>query len=303
MTTNGKEIGLCQIGLCQIGLRLLAALRHLRSGRVRTGVTIVAQGLCLGLLVASFIPRQAAAADDGTDLSRPLSANGSVAAPSANGTQLMVAHHPKLANFEQAPASRDTRHVANWVVDSGDNRRMPFAIVDKRDAQVFVFDADGRLRGAAPALLGLARGDDSVPGIGDRKLSSIRPEERTTPAGRFVAALGRNARGEDILWIDYDGAVSMHRVIATKDRLKRLATPTPLDNRISYGCINVPTKFYENVVRPAFTGTDGIVYVLPETKLASKVFASYDVEEKHARGHTAGQPVPAQVASGAARNN
>jgi len=292
MTTNGKEVR----------LRLLAALQHLRSGRVHTGVAIVAKGLYFGLLAASFIPQQTAAADNATPLSRPLSADGGVAAPSTDGTQLMVAHHSKLANFEQARASGDARHVANWVVDSGDNRRMPFAIVDKRDAQVFVFDADGRLRGAAPALLGLARGDDSVPGIGNRKLSSIRPDERTTPAGRFVAALGSNARGEEILWIDYDGAVSMHRVIATKNRLARLATPTPLDNRISYGCINVPTKFYENVVRPAFTGTNGIVYVLPETKPASKVFASYDVEEKHAREQAASQAVPAQVASGAARN-
>src|SRR5674476_1663356 len=62
---------------------------------------------------------------------------------------------------------------------------------------------------SARALLGSALGDDSVPGIGDRKLSSIRPEERTTPAGRFVAALGLNLGGAEILWVDYDGAVSM----------------------------------------------------------------------------------------------
>ena len=114
-------------------------------------------------------------------------------------------------------------------------------------------------------------------------MSSIRPEEKTTPAGRFVAALGGNMRGEDVLWVDYDGAVSMHRVLTTNPkerRLQRLATPTPLDNRISFGCINIPAKFYENVVRPAFTGTDGIVYVLPETRSAREVFASYDVEER-----------------------
>lgn len=167
--------------------------------------------------------------------------------------------------------------MADWVVDSGDSRGMPFAIVDKTDAKVFVFDAQRRLRGVAPALLGLARGDDSVPGIGDRKLSDIRPEERTTPAGHFVAMLGDNMRGEDVLWVDYDGGVSMHRVITTNPaerRVQRLATATPLDNRISYGCINIPAKFYENVVRPAFTGTTGIVYVLPETRSAREVFAS-----------------------------
>ena len=172
--------------------------------------------------------------------------------------------------------------MADWVVDSGDNYGMPFAIVDKKDAKVFVFDADGRLRGAAPVLLGLARGDDSIPGIGDRELSDIRPEERTTPAGRFVASLGYNFHGKDILWVDYNGAVSLHRVISTKPserRLQRLATPTALDNRISYGCINVPAKFFNNVVSPVFTGTNGIVYVLPETRSISETFALYyDVE-------------------------
>ena len=181
--------------------------------------------------------------------------------------------------------------MADWVVDAGDNhaadpRSLPFVIVDKKDAKVFVFDAQGQLRGAAPALLGLARGDDAVPGIGSRELSDIRAEEKTTPAGRFVAVLGGNMRGEDVLWVDYAGAVSMHRVLTTNPkerRLQRLATPTPLDNRISYGCINIPAAFYENVVRPAFTGTHGIVYVLPETKSAREVFASYDLWQKRAR--------------------
>jgi len=105
--------------------------------------------------------------------------------------------------------------------------------------------------------------------------------------------------------IDYDGAVSMHRVVkgTLKDRrAERLATPTPLDNRISYGCINVPVKFFDNVVLPAFTGTNGIVYVLPETQSASKVFASYDVGD-YARLQTASQPVSAQVAAGTAARN
>ena len=133
-------------------------------------------------------------------------------------------------------------------------------------------------------------------------MSSIRPEERTTPAGRFVAALDRNAHGKEILWVDYDAAISMHPVVTSKPeerRAQRLATPTPLDNRISYGCINVPAKFFDNVVRPAFFGTNGIVYVLPETRPARDVFASYDVDE-HALLQSASQAVPAPVASPAA---
>jgi hypothetical protein len=236
---------------------LVARLRQI-PGRMRALAASIARGLCSGLLAAGLTLQPAAATDD--------------AAPAA--------HRPKRADFEQESASRDARHVADWVVDSSDSRKLPFVIVDKTEAKVFVFDADGRLRGTAPALLGLARGDDAVPGIGKRTLSSIRPEERTTPAGRFVAALDRNIHGKEILWVDYDTAISMHPVLTTKPeerRAQRLATATPLDNRISYGCINVPAKFFENVVRPAFTGTNGIVYVLPETRSPREVFASYDV--------------------------
>jgi hypothetical protein len=216
-------------------------------------------------------------------LNRALPANEGAAAPVILNTPHTEARRPKRANFEREHASRDARYVAAWVVDSGDSKRMPFAIVDKTDAKVFVFDADGHLHGATAALLGLAAGDDSVPGIGERAVSGIRPEERTTPAGRFVAELGHNLRGETTLWVNYDEGFAMHALRAANPnerRPQRLATPTPLDNRISYGCIIVPVRFFDNVVRPALTGTKGVVYVLPETKLASEVFASYDVDER-----------------------
>jgi hypothetical protein len=238
--------------------------------------------LCLGLLAVSFTPYRVEAADKTMQLSNPirsLPAYEVAVAPLPNEMRPVAELRSKRANFERENKSRDTRLMADWVVDSGDNGNMPFVIVDKIDAKVFVFDADGRLRGAAPCLLGLARGDDSVPDIGNRKLSSIRPEERTTPAGRFVASLGYNFNKKDVLWVDYAGALSMHRIITTKERLQRMATPTPLDNRISYGCINIPTKFYESVVSPTFTGTRGIVYILPETRPKSEIFAKYyDVE-------------------------
>jgi hypothetical protein len=172
--------------------------------------------------------------------------------------------------------------VADWVVDSGDSQGMPFVIVEKTDAMVYVFNADGRLRGAAPALLGLAHGDDSVPGIGKRKLSTILPEERTTPAGRFVASLDSNLHGGEILWVDYENAISLHPVITTdptEHRAQRLASPSPLDNRISYGCINVPVAFFHRVIHSVFARSSGVVYVLPEVRPVRDVFSYYDVDE------------------------
>ena len=218
--------------------------------------------------------------------SAPMSAPRGAPAQSAIEAQTASVGRQHRADFGRERASRTARQIADWIVDSADNRSLPFVVVDKVDAKIFVFDANGRIRGAAPVLLGLARGDDTVPGIGDREYADMPPESRTTPAGRFVAAVGMNTRGEDVVWVDYDAAVDIHRVVTNnpKDRrLERLASATPLDNRISYGCINVPKRFYETVVSPAFTGTDGIVYVLPETRPAHEVFGSYDVEERWAR--------------------
>jgi hypothetical protein len=179
------------------------------------------------------------------------------------------------AEFHGEVASRDVRDLADWVAASRNNRALPFLIVDKIAARVFVFDRGGAIIGTSPALLGIGRGDDSVPGIGQRKLATITPAERTTPAGRFQASLGRDL-DQDVLWIDYDAALSLHRVIVgnPKDqRARRLASATAEDNRISFGCINVPAAFYDAVVMPAFTGTVGIVYILPETRPLRAVFA------------------------------
>jgi hypothetical protein len=190
----------------------------------------------------------------------------------------------RVADFGDEWASADARHVADWVADSGDNGGAGFVLIDKKHARIYVFDADARLRDSAPVLLGSARGDDTVPGIGERPLDRVRPHERTTPAGRFVAERGRNARGEDVVWVDYDAAVSMHRVLTThprERRLERLATPAVDDNRISYGCINVPVPFFEAYIRPTFAERPAVVYVLPEIRPVREVFASYDVTPRH----------------------
>jgi hypothetical protein len=182
------------------------------------------------------------------------------------------------ADFQGEHASDEVTRMATWVRGSRNNRTLSFIIVDKKEAKVFVFAPHGALLGASAVLLGAAIGDDSVPGIGDRALSAIRPEERTTPAGRFVAALDRNLSGKDILWVDYANAISLHRVVtanAKERRAQRLASATPADNRISYGCINVPAKFFDDVVIPAFRKTNGIVYILPETRPIGAVFNGF----------------------------
>jgi hypothetical protein len=182
------------------------------------------------------------------------------------------------ADFQSEPKSRQVQQLADWIFKSQDNNGMPFIIIDKVGAKVFVFDGDCRFRGASAALIGSAKGDESVPGIGEREISEIRPEERTTPAGRFIAWLGYELDGKDLMWVEYDSSVSLHRVVTNKPeerRIQRLATLTPKDNRITYGCINVPSRFYDTIIRTGFEGTDGIVYILPEKKSTREVFPLY----------------------------
>jgi hypothetical protein len=195
---------------------------------------------------------------------------------------------PNRAGLADATASRDTRRLADWVVRSNDTHGRPFIIVDKAGARVFAFRPDGSLRGETPALLGLARGDVSPPGIGDRKLADIGPADRITPAGRFEAGMGRDLT-TDILWVDYDAAISLHRVVtnnAAEARLARLASATTDDNRISYGCINVPAAFYDKVVAPLFRPANGVVYILPEHTPFAAIF-----------GAAAADPGPPRAAS------
>lgn len=178
---------------------------------------------------------------------------------------------------EDLPAlSSAARHLVRAVVATSDHHSAPFLVIDKQQARLWVMDTHGGVLNTSPILLGLARGDDSVPGIGDRPLRLVRPHERTTPAGRFELEPGRNLQGEDILWVDYDAAVSMHRVRATHSaerRLQRLASATSSDNRISFGCINLPTAFYERVVLPLFGSHGVVLYVLPEMRSLEATFA------------------------------
>jgi hypothetical protein len=188
---------------------------------------------------------------------------------------------PRLAEFGEVQPSQDVKHVANWAVYTRDNGSRHIVIVDKIFAKVYVFNPTGKLIETTPALLGEAVGDHTVPGIADKPLSQIKKHEKTTPAGRFIAEPGSNLSGEDVVWVDYDAAVSMHRIRAhltpKERRAERMATPTHKDNRISNGCINLPIAFYEKVLSPAVNKTGAVIYVLPEVRDVQEVFGSWDV--------------------------
>ena len=184
-----------------------------------------------------------------------------------------IAPAPGLANGAAPPPLVAGLHA--WIVHTHDHQGLPFALIDKRQAHLWIYDRQGALVEHAPVLLGSAVGDRSVPGIGERPLAQILPHERTTPAGRFFLEAGHNATGENVFWLDYDAAVSLHRVRPggrNDRRLQRLSTATPADNRISYGCVNVPIAIYNRSIHALFGAHGGYAYVLPEVQSVQQTF-------------------------------
>jgi hypothetical protein len=167
--------------------------------------------------------------------------------------------------------------LAGWVVATRDSQGYPFAIIDKGAAQILVFGPDGRLRGAAPGLFGSAVGDHTVPGIAGLALRAIPGRDRTTPAGRFVGGFGPSIDAGRVLWVDYDSAVSIHPIptgVPAERRAERLASPSPDDNRVTHGCINVAPEFYDAVVAPTFQ-RGGVFYILPDRASLAETFPEF----------------------------
>lgn len=197
---------------------------------------------------------------------------GGVAVPSPAAAAVIAQQGIHHAN------SVEGLQLASWVAASRDNRDLPFIVIDKVAAEVQIFDGQGLLLGVAPALLGITHGDDATPGVGDKELNEIGPAERTTPAGRFLAQIGPAKGNQRVLWVDFNTSVAMHPVITTNPkerRLERLQSPTPKDNRITFGCINVPPDFFRDLVLPSFSEAGGMVYILPEQKFLIEVFPAF----------------------------
>jgi hypothetical protein len=188
---------------------------------------------------------------------------------------------PQSGAFDQLPPGQEVSptviDLAGWVVASRDTEGYPFAIMDKDAAQILVFGGDGKLRGAAPGLFGSAEGDHSAPGVAGLALREIPGRDRTTPAGRFVGGFGPSIDAGRVLWVDHESAVSMHPTatgVPAERRAERLASPTPDDNRVTHGCINVEPGFYEGVVKPTFE-KGGVFYILPDTKSLAETFPEF----------------------------
>lgn len=193
----------------------------------------------------------------------------------------VTARTDEMINKVEVPRSEAATRVIDWIVASGDNRSLPYVVIDKNAARAFLFNSKGKYLANAPVLIGIAMGDEATPGVGQKSLAELGPAEKTTPAGRFLAKMGLAAGRKSVLWVDYAASVALHEIPTgnlKERRRERMLSPNVDDNRVTFGCINVPLRFYNRGIRPLFLKKGGYVYVLPDSKALEEVFPPLRVQ-------------------------
>jgi hypothetical protein len=157
-----------------------------------------------------------------------------------------------------ARASWEVRQLAQWVVQTQDHGLAPFVVVDKAQARIYAFAADGDLLASSDVLLGALRSDDA--------------QAAATPAGRFTAQ-DRGGSVARLVWASPEAELELFgtRTHQTPGRSAwRLASDRTDDKRISDGSLHVAPEFFrEHLAR--LRGHPSILYVLPETAPSLRV--------------------------------
>jgi hypothetical protein len=135
--------------------------------------------------------------------------------------------------------------IAEWVAATRDNGGLPFFVVDRTYAQLYVFDAAGSLQAVAPVTTDADRGDRSAGFGGARPAGDtgrFHENEKSAPAARFIAAGDGDLREEGV----------------------------------------APAAAYENVINKILAGSRVVVYVVPETPapgVAASDYVSYTARQ------------------------
>lgn len=179
--------------------------------------------------------------------------------------------------------------VPGYIQQVADNRmrahpNKPIVIVDKQMGLTYMIDANGVLAGKSASLTGKTKGDfRSEEAKKTASVESIAEKDKVTEAGMFEGALKKSEDyGRVITLQEFNNySVALHQTYLKKPaerRQERLESATPEDNRISFGCINVPNEFMQNVVLKSipYGMTRFPIVVIPESKSIQAFWPSED---------------------------
>jgi len=164
-----------------------------------------------------------------------------------------------------------------------------FIINDKPSARTFLFTPDGQLLMQSKTLQGV--------GVGDLyKGNNDIVANRVTPAGLFniEQRVGGKTAGEydfgKVFGInDTEAFITIMHSVWTKEadapqRLKALNNDSAADSRYSFGCINVPTATFKQMLEKHENQMNGAkMFIVPDNQARVKDFISGDIAKNTVR--------------------
>lgn len=162
--------------------------------------------------------------------------------------------------------------VNSWVTQTKDNAGQKYIIADKATGEIHIMDGKGNVLATAPALYGSKIGDGMTVGETPAGIFTLTQESAPSSYGGDLQHFADAPNGD---------IYAIHRVLTNnpkQNRLGRLASKTGDDNRISLGCINIPTAVYDQHLASGFQGK---LYILPDQKDLNQVFKG--IEEIQAK--------------------
>lgn len=183
----------------------------------------------------------------------------SLAIAVSTGTTLAI---PTEAN---AATPTETAVVQN-IISQNDNQGKQFIVADKQAGTLTLYNALGQQITSTPALFGKATGDRiNIRNATPSGRYDMKRVEGSNIKGNEQGQYGNSAQALTVngeLQKNNAGNVAIHRVLPVENRQAKLDSATAKDNRISHGCINVPSSFYDIHLDHQ---QDTVVYVMPET--------------------------------------
>ena len=170
--------------------------------------------------------------------------------------------------------------LAGWVTATGDNGELPLHCSSTKSGRTSspltrAASSSAPRRCWSGSRAGTTRRQGSATSSSPR---SARTSARPRPAGSWLGSVTRTATALCF------GSTSAMRSRCTavmsvnpgRHRLPGIHSSDPSRHRISYGCINVPATFYDDVVLTALaSGNAAVVYILPDTKAIDDVFPAF----------------------------
>lgn len=238
------------------------------SEKIKDLTNKISKKLILTVAIATLWPNEAG----GGDYTMPAKdSNNKITILKQNAVEKKATTH-FLTSKEQQVYNLLPENARNIYLYACDSIKESYLMIDKPTATMYVIGENKNLIASFPILLGKTKGE--TPNMADAY--SDVASNATTPAGKFK--LGKMADSQNVIKEDsilYKGRIIS--ILGTNDialhstypgeftkRTQALNTPTTIDNRMSWGCINISPNNFNKIIKPNFNKGNQWIFITPD---------------------------------------